>query len=228
MRDPGVDNKLLEATKSQSLPVIIRRLDVTDGAAIREVVANIIAERGGIDVLVNNAGIGFLEAIEELDEGRARLVWETNFWGPIRLCQSVLPHMRSRGAGVIINVSSAGAHLPGAPGLAMYSATKHALSCITESLNAEVAGKGVRVVAIEPGFYATQIYERNHTAINPSSPYASIVGQTDARIAQGIAGGAHPSAVADAIVEAAYKPETSVRLLVGDDARALLQPPADG
>jgi NAD(P)-dependent dehydrogenase (short-subunit alcohol dehydrogenase family) len=228
MRDPSVDNKLLQATKSESLPVIIRGLDVTDGVAIRDVVAGVIAERGGIDILVNNAGTGFIEAIEELDENRARLVWETNFWGPIRLCQSVLAHMRSRGAGVIINVSSAGARLPGAPGLAMYSATKQALSCITESLRAEVAGTGVRAVAIEPGFYATQIYDRNHTEINPSSPYASIVGQTDARIAQGIAGGGHPSAVADAIVAAAYEPETPVRVLVGDDARAFLQPPAGG
>lgn len=73
-------------------------LDVTDGTAIRDVVAGIVAERGGIDVLVNNAGIGFVEAIEEADEARARLVWETNFWGPIHLFQAVLPYLRAQRA----------------------------------------------------------------------------------------------------------------------------------
>ena len=113
MRDPSVDHRLRDAVARESLPVVIRGLDVTNGTAIRDVVAGIVAERGGIDVLVNNAGIGFVEAIEEADEARARLVWETNFWGPIHLCQAVLPHMRAQRAGVIVNLSTVGARFPG-------------------------------------------------------------------------------------------------------------------
>jgi NAD(P)-dependent dehydrogenase (short-subunit alcohol dehydrogenase family) len=108
MRDPSIDDRLRDAVARESLPVVIRGLDVTDGTAIRDVVAGIVAERGGIDVLVNNAGIGFVEAIEEADEARARLVWETNFWGPIHLFQSVLPYMRAQRAEVIVNLSTFG------------------------------------------------------------------------------------------------------------------------
>jgi len=140
MRDPSIDDRLRDAVARESLPVVIRGLDVTDGTAIRDVVAGIVAERGGIDVLVNNAGIGFVEAIEEADEARARLVWETNFWGPIHLFQAVLPYMRAQRAGVIVNLSTFGTRFPGGGWLAMYGGTKQAMSRMSESLNAELVG----------------------------------------------------------------------------------------
>ena len=221
VRDPNGAGRLRQAIERESLPVVIRPLDVTDGAAICEVVAELISERGAIDVLVNNAGIAFVEPIEELDESQARLVWETNFWGPLRLARSVLPHMRSHGSGVIINLSSYGARFPGGPWLAMYGVSKAALSNFTESLDAELVCTGVRAVAIEPGFYATDLYgDRNRAVIDPTSPYAPVVASVDAAVAAGIAAGGNPERVADAIVAAATDPRTPVRVLVGDDAHA--------
>jgi NAD(P)-dependent dehydrogenase (short-subunit alcohol dehydrogenase family) len=221
MRDPSTDDRLRDAVAHESLPVVIRGLDVTDGIAIRDVVAGIVAERGGIDVLVNNAGIGFVEAIEEADEARARLVWETNFWGPIHLCQAVLPHMRAQRAGVIVNLSTFGTRFPGGGWLAMYGATKQAMSRMSESLNAELVGTGVRAVAIEPGMFATEIYgDRRRASIDPASHYAAALAQADDRIASGIAKGADPAAVAHAIVAAVDDPKTPARVLVGEDALA--------
>src|SRR5262244_4175154 len=205
MRDPSVDHRLRDAVARESLPVVIRGLDVTDRTAIRDVVA----------------GIGFVEAIEEADEARARLVWETNFWGPIHLCQAVLPYMRAQRAGVIVNLSTVGARFPGGGWLAMYAATKQAISRMSESLNAELVGTGVRVVAIEPGFFATEIYgDRRRASIDPASHYATALAQADDRIATGIANGANPAAVAHAIVAAVDDPTTPTRVLVGEDALA--------
>jgi NAD(P)-dependent dehydrogenase (short-subunit alcohol dehydrogenase family) len=221
MRDPSVDGRLQQVVERESLPVVIHPLDVTDGTGISELVANLIAGEGAIDVLVNNAGIGFAESIEELDEWRARLVWETNFWGPLRLSRSVLPHMRSRRSGFIINVSSQAAHFPGGPWLAMYSNSKIALSSFTQSLDTELAGTGVRAVSIEPGYFATEIYgDRQRAVIDANSPYAAGIARADAFVAAGVAGGDDPQIVADAIVAVVQDPQTPVRVVVGDDAKA--------
>ena len=116
MRDTTLDDRLQRIVERESLPIVMRHLDVTDGDAIRRTVAEVVDEQGAIDVLVNNAGVGFVGAIEELDEAQARLTWETNFWGPIRLCRAALPHMRSRGRGVIVNLSTFAARFPGVHG----------------------------------------------------------------------------------------------------------------
>ncbi len=109
MRDPAHGGRLRDLTKAEALPVVIEALDVTDGDSIKRTVAGVIAAEGGIDVLVNNAGVpGPVGALEELDEVAARAAFETNFWGPFRL-KAVLPHMRAKGSGVIVNLSSFGA-----------------------------------------------------------------------------------------------------------------------
>lgn len=175
---------------------------------------------------MNNAGIGFVGAIEDTDEERLRLLWETNFWGPVRLCRAVLPHMRARGNGVIVNLSSFGARFPGGAWLAMYGAFKHGISRISESLNAELAGTGVRAVAMEPGFFATEIYaEDKRATIDPSSFYAPTLTAVDGVIAEAIAGGADPSAVAATVLAAVDDPDTPSCVLVGDDAHALGRSP---
>ena len=131
----------------------------------------------------------------------------------------VLPHMRSQGSGVIVNLSTFGARFPGGPGLATYAMSKAATSRFTESLQTELAGTGVRIVAIEPGFFATEIYTADkRPMIDYASVYASMVRQTDERIAAGIAGGADPAVVAAAIIAAVDDPASPNRVLVGDDA----------
>ena len=204
----------------ESLRVEIVPLEVTDGDAVRAAIADVLNEDQRIDVLVNNAGIGGpVVALEEIDEATARAVWETNFWAPFRLSRAVLPSMRDQRSGVIVNLSTFGVRFPGGPGLAMYAMSKAATSRLSESLQAELAGTGVRVVAIEPGFFATDIYTAEKRAtIDDTSVYASMVRQIDERIAAGIAGGADPAIVAAAIVAAVDDPTGPTRVLVGDDA----------
>jgi len=100
-RDVVRAEQLRQSVDRESLPVEIQTLDVTDGDAARRMIGNVVAREGRIDVLVNNAGIGVVSAIEEIDEDVARAVWETNFWAPFRLIRAVLPHMRGQGSGVI-------------------------------------------------------------------------------------------------------------------------------
>jgi short chain dehydrogenase len=106
---------------AESLPVSIVAMDVTDGPGVDAVVADVMSAEDRIDVVVNNAGIADgVSAVEEIDESVARAVWETNFWGPFRLIRAVLPHMRSAGSGVIVNMSTFGVRFPGGPRLSMY------------------------------------------------------------------------------------------------------------
>jgi NAD(P)-dependent dehydrogenase (short-subunit alcohol dehydrogenase family) len=225
-RDVVRADQLRQSVERESLPVEIQALDVTDGDAVRRMVGEVVTRESRIDVLVNNAGIGgVVSAIEEIDEDVARAVWETNFWAPFRLIRAVLPHMRGQGSGVIVNLSTYGARLPGRPGLAMYGTSKLAISRLSESLQAELQGTGVRVVAIEPGFFATEIYSRDNSRdkrlpIDPTSPYARIISAVDIRVAEGIANGADPAVVASAILAAVDDPASSTRILVGDDAVA--------
>ena len=219
MRSPQPDEPLAEAVARETLPVVIDDLDVTDAGAAERVVARILAETGRIDVLVNNAGLGYGGTVEEMPEADARAVFETNFWGPFRLIRLVLPSMRATRGGVVLNVSSYGARLPAAPTLAIYTASKHALSAMTDALRWELATTGVRAVAIEAGFFATGIYE-HRSPVDAASPYGTMATKVSAGIAAAINGGNEPAVLAEAIVAAARDEAAPTRLLVGEDATA--------
>ncbi len=222
VRDPSRCDALRTAAADAAMALDVVALDVTDGEAVREVIDTVRAREGRIDVLVNNAGIGGpVSAVEEIDESVARAVWETNYWAPFRLCRAVLPHIRERNRGVIVNLSTYGTRFPGPAGLATYAASKHAVTMLTESLSSELAGTGVRVVVVEPGFFATDIYsadKRPH--IDDASFYAPLVHRIDEAIAAGISGGADPAIVAECIVAAVHDADTPTRVLVGADAVA--------
>ena len=218
MRDPSRGAPLNEFAMGERSQISIDDLDVTEQAGISRVVERIISHSGRIDVLVNNAGIAIPGPIEEIAEEDARAVFETNFWGPFRLIRAVLPYMRSVGSGLIVNVSSVGARMPGRPMNAIYGLTKSAISRLSEALSAEVASTGVRVVAVEPGMYATRVY-RTRPPVQPSSPYAAMLSAYDEALATGIANGADPAEVGEAIAALLDDPDPPVRLLVGDDAK---------
>ena len=222
MRDVTRGDRLRAAADAEGLCIQIEPLDVTDSEAVGPVVAGIVAREGRIEVLVNNAGIGgAVSSIEEIDEVIARAVWETNFWAPFRLTRAVLPYMRSQGSGVIVYVSTFGVRLPAGPGLAMYAASKVATTRMAESLQVELTGTGIRTVSIEPGFFATEIYTGDkRPPIDPTSPYAPMMSGIDGDVAARVANGAHPSAVAAAIVAAVEDPGAPTSILVGDDAIA--------
>ncbi|MEO8329168.1 MAG: SDR family NAD(P)-dependent oxidoreductase [Candidatus Nanopelagicales bacterium] len=125
-------------------------LDVTDEAAAGAVVGDIQERAGGVDVLVNNAGYALQQPIEKAAMSEVRRQFETNVFAPARLAQLVLPGMRSRGSGRIINIGSMGGRFT-LPGGGYYHATKHAMEAVSDALRLEVAGFGVKVVLIQPG-----------------------------------------------------------------------------
>jgi NAD(P)-dependent dehydrogenase (short-subunit alcohol dehydrogenase family) len=137
--------------------VLLVQLDVTDAAQVSRAVRVAEEHFGGIDVLVNNAGRGWFGSIEGMDESSVRAMFELNFFAVLSVTRAVLPGMRARGDGWIVNVSSV-AGLVAATGFGYYSATKFALEAVTETLRQEVAAQGISVLAVEPGAFRTNAY----------------------------------------------------------------------
>lgn len=219
LRDPSSGDRLVAAAAAEGLDVRISALDVTDDASVTAAIERVVAEHGRIDVVVNNAGVsGPQLPLEEQPEAAMRAAVETNVWGPIRVCRAVLPVMRAQGSGVIVNVSSVAARRAGSATTAIYGLTKAALSRLTESLHAEIVGFGLRAVALEPGSFATELFERDALVVDPSSPYAAVMAERVRRMAAFGGEAAHPSIVAAAMLRAVDDPTTPVRVLVGDDA----------
>ena len=152
MRNLDKAAPLLERAAGEGLDVEVLALVVTSGDSIARCVGQLTDRHGAIDVLVNNAGIAAGGAVETMDLEVAKGVLETNFWGSVRMIQAVLPAMRARSAGVVVNVSSIAARISPPPCGSWYAVSKHAVSVLSESLCMELHGTGVRVVSIEPGF----------------------------------------------------------------------------
>lgn len=129
-------------------------LDVTDVSSINAAVADTIDTFGRLDVLVNNAGFGYVAAVEEGEDAAVRAMFEANFFGALALTRAVLPHMRERGGGHIINTSSL-AGIMANPGTGYYSASKYALEGVMEALAKELAPLGIRVSSVQPGAFRT-------------------------------------------------------------------------
>lgn len=137
--------------------VLVVPLELTDAAQVQRAVHTAEEHFGGIDVLVNNAGRGWYGSIEAMDESALRAMFELNFFAVLSVTRAVLPGMRARGNGWIVNVSSV-AGLVSAPGFGYYSATKSAIEAITDALHDEVAPHGISVLTVEPGAFRTNAY----------------------------------------------------------------------
>jgi len=156
MRAPSKAGALQEAAAAEQLSIHVPSLDVTRPDTFAAFVRHIVAEAGGIDVLVNNAGILRPGAFEDVDETALRLVMETNFFGPFLLARAVLPQMRTQERGCIIMISSLSG-VAGLPGDVPYTASKYAVEGATEALRHEVDRWGIRLALVEAGMYATGI-----------------------------------------------------------------------
>ena len=220
MRNLGKADRLRERAQKDGLSIELVQLDVNDDHAASTVIDAIEAAQGGIDVIVNNAGVGFSGAVETIDIDRARTIMETNFWGAVRVMRAALPAMRRRESGVIVNVTSVAGRVRGTPYQAFYSASKHALGALSEALQMEVAPVGVKIVCIEPGFFATDIFANSEVGqVDLSTPYgADHAWLDDFYLKSGEAMGGDPAVVAQRIVEAASNLDTPLHNLVGDDA----------
>lgn len=150
-RDANKVQDLVEINRENALAL---NLDVTDQAQVKDAVSRAEAHFGAIDVLVNNAGFGYFGAIEESDEQEVRRMFEANFWGLAAMTRAVLPKMRTRRSGTIVNISSIGGFV-GNPGVGFYNATKFAVNGFSEALQKEVAPLGIKVLLVQPSGFRT-------------------------------------------------------------------------
>ena len=147
------------AAVEQHPNIVAVKLDVDQDESVREAVDTVLREAGSIDVLVNNAGVGFAGAVEHVPLDKVRACFETNVYGAVRMMQAVLPLMRERRSGTIVNVTSVMGHLT-MGGHGFYAATKFALAAVSETLAIEARPFGVRVAIIEPGVILTPIWNK--------------------------------------------------------------------
>lgn len=193
-------------------------MDVTDAAQIQAAVARATEIGGGIDVLVNNAGYGFVGAAEEATVAEVRQQFETNFFGLMQVTQAVLPQMRARRAGRILNLSS-GAGVIASPGLAYYAASKFAVEGFSEALAGELAPLGIRVSILQPGGFRTQFSGGSfNQAARRIADYDATAGRMRAGFEQfnGRQPG-DPAKAAQVMLELADMPEPPLRLVLGKD-----------
>lgn len=225
MRDPGKAGELLELARKEQVAdaVIPLQLDVTDSDSIRQAVEEIMAWFGQIDLLVNNAGFAVGGYIEELSLEDWRQQMETNFFGVVAMTKAVLPQMRERRSGCIINVGSVSGRV-GFPGYGPYAASKFAVEGYSESLRHEMSPYSVRVVLVEPGAFRTEIWHKGLARIvsHENSPYRERL-EAVLRYSR-LAGqkAPDPIQVANLIARIAAKRSPRLRYPVGQGASAML------
>jgi NAD(P)-dependent dehydrogenase (short-subunit alcohol dehydrogenase family) len=192
-------------------------MDVTSDDSVARGVEAVLAAAGHIDVVVNNAGFGLAGSVEDTSLAEAQRQFDTNFFGVLRVCKAVLPSMRARGRGLIINVGSLGG-LVGLPYQGLYSASKFALEGLTESLRHELRPFGVQVTIVEPGDIVTPITDNRvfaEAAATPSSPYKASFATALQIIEREERGGASAASVAELVVRVASEREPAIRYTVG-------------
>jgi NAD(P)-dependent dehydrogenase (short-subunit alcohol dehydrogenase family) len=192
-------------------------LDVTDAGQIAAAVAAAEQAFGGIDVLVNNAGHGYLSAVEEGEDAEVRKLFDVNYFGAVNMIKAVLPAMRARGSGHIVNISSMTGLVANPPN-AYYASTKFALEAVTEALATEVRPLGIKVTAIEPGAFRTDWASRSmKESSTPIADYTDVAARKDLikQFADHLPG--DPRRVAEAVLMVTGLDEPPLRLLLGRD-----------
>lgn len=214
MRSPDKGAKLAALAADASVAVEVAVCDVTDTESVKAAMADILARAGRIDVLVNNAGIGGNGVLEEVPVETYHQVMDVNVYGIVRCTQAVLPHMRERGSGCIVNVSSIAGRIA-AIAQSPYVTSKWAVEGMSEGLAQELAPFGIRVAIIEPGVVKTAILAKNTEAPNASGAYDMAYRRLFAFYAAGYADAGHPSDVAEAIHEACTSERPQLRYTCG-------------
>lgn len=212
---------LMEFAEEFPETALILPLDVTDETAVEDSVRIAKQRFGGIDVLVNNAGYGYRAAVEEGSTEDTKKLFETNFWGAVALIKAVLPDMREKRSGVIMNVSSIAA-LQTAPGSGYYAASKCALEGLSGGLRAETEPLGIKVIVVEPGAFRTDFAGRSLTQSKKViGDYEQTAGAR--RIGRDTSHGTQPGdpdKAAELMIQAAGSKDAPFRLLLGTDAVA--------
>jgi NAD(P)-dependent dehydrogenase (short-subunit alcohol dehydrogenase family) len=233
MRNPSKSEEILGYARKDNLPLKILRLNVTDVKSISEAVDKIVSEKSRIDIVVNNAGYSLFGPLEQLDIGEIKEEFETNFFGIIKLIQSVIPIMRKQGYGRIINISSLAGRI-GFPLSSAYVSSKFALEGLIESLRYEVQPFGIHVCLIEPGVIKTNFVNnmklgknvltlRNGNNDDDDPPYVEIIQKRISAFKPRFEKGSPASDVADMVLEAVTSNNPKARYLVGKDALKMME-----
>ncbi len=194
-------------------------LDVTDEAQARHAVGAALDRFGRIDVLVNNAGYGLLGAVEEATADEVRRLYETNVFGLLNVTRAVLPSMRARRAGHVINISSLGG-VRSAAGFGVYCSTKFAVEGLTEALHAELAPLGIHATVVEPGYFRTEFLDTASLSVSPMvlEDYAESAGAVrDAARRINLNQPGDPVRLAQAVMQLVASPTPPLRLPLGTD-----------
>lgn len=213
--------ELLQAAIGEGLPISATRLDVNDDESVERAVRQVLEESKAIDVLVNNAGIGGGGPIELVPLALSKAIFETNYFGSIRMMRAVLPEMRERGSGVIVNVTSVvGRIAHGAHG--HYTASKFALEAASEALASEVRPHGIRVVIVEPGCVLTPIWQKAEGVFPVDGPYGLAVRRLFQVFEAQLAEPTMPDEIAALIVGAVETEQPRLRYAAGTDAEFMI------
>ena len=220
MRNPGRAPELARIAARENQPITISAMDVDSVGSVKEAIDHIVKENGLINVLVNNAGIERTGSVEELPLAEFRAVMETNYFGAIRCIQAVLPAMRKRRSGCIINVASVAGRIASSP-MAPYTVSKFALEALSESLAQEVKPFNVRVAIVEPGIINTPMARRIEKPHN-HSPYPQ-VRRFASLFSASLQNPVPPSVVGEKMVEIVESGTWQLRHPVGPDAVPFLE-----
>ena len=222
-RTPGAMREL-----QNEYPDTVRELllDVRDSAAITVAVDEAAQAFGGLDVVVNNAGAGYVGALEEIDERHARDHFDLNLFGAMGISRAAIPHLRANGGGDIVQISTVGA-IGTMPMFGLYNASKWALEGFSEALSAEVAQFGIRLTIAQLGGFATDWAGASMQFATPKSVYddlrVNIFGTSEipwpAADPDASPTDADPSLAADALIAHLSSPDRPLRILIGDDAQ---------
>jgi NAD(P)-dependent dehydrogenase (short-subunit alcohol dehydrogenase family) len=220
MRNVEAGGALKKLADDEKLDLRLLKLDVTDDDSVSSAIKDALEQAGHIDVLVNNAGISTIQSVEG-SLAAARETFEINYFGMLRTITAVLPSMRERHSGTIINVSSVTGVVANA-GSGAYAASKHAVEAMSQSLALEVNCLGIRVIILQPGFIATPIFPKAQGGEPPSGPYAKHIRRGRLIYSDPGKRAMPASIVAEIVSDALTDPQPKLRYQAGS-AKALIQ-----
>ena len=223
MRNLTKSDELTQAAEQAGVTVELLELDINDEQSLASAFDKVTAE-GGTEVLVNNAGVGGATPLEITPLDEHKQLFETNYFGMVRCIQAVLPQMREKGSGAIVNVSSVEGRIA-VPNQAPYSASKWAVEGMSEALAHEVQRFGIRVVIVEPGVIMTKIFENSApaTRYDKTSPYKDIMRRNGKMFVAGFKQGTPAEDVAAVVLQSIEADQYKLRWPVGSDAQTMLE-----
>jgi NAD(P)-dependent dehydrogenase (short-subunit alcohol dehydrogenase family) len=217
-RNAETARALRTLAERESLHLDVLELDVTDNASVERAVDVVITQANHIDVLINNAGYLLLGLIEACTLEQARRIFDTNFFGALRMNRAVLPHMRRHGSGLLVHISSSAGRVA-SPGIGFYSASKFALEALAEAYRYELASLGIDCVIVEPSAFFTPLFQKQEDAVDTlrGSSYGPASEMPENILQKLTSSPLTPQEVADSVVNLIEQPAGNrpLRLTVG-------------